>query len=540
MKKKLFTLTVCACLFASVNAQNTRSLNQNVNLRNDIVTNTHKTAASIQTLNANIANKATVINKSDLFKVQAKGVAYAEEEPTISALYAYPKGALYAGVYPDGWYSNIMMYTPALEDITFLNYSSYDETKPVTFTWTDGSGKEMEQVGEDCDGVGQLFGSNYFPTLTMQQEAQTSSFIPTNTNGNKAAWYAGTEAYESLSNASPGLGVYNGFQNGPSLATNKLFYNTEKNAVGFCQFYEKPIGHVLAQSAYIMLKPTEGTLSETPLEGKTITLKILKSTENGLETYATATATDENVTKIGTSGIFTITFNFVTEDPLFGEVEEPIVLDDNFVVMITGFETITISYTALFADADGWNGNGYVILSDGKLSTVGYSNAPSTPRLNLHIGFSAAIPVALPTNEETVVDIPVEGGLGVTLRDGENVYNDYDVYTMSDIDNWNIVDCPEWITMKHNNSYLSRGFMLFYFNGEALPAGQTYRTGTVVLELFGKTISIPVKQGDVPAGIDGINKDNVKKSITYNLMGQRVNSNAKGIVIKDGKKIINK
>lgn len=539
MKKKLFTLTVCACLFASVNAQNTRSLNQNVNLRNDRVTKTHKTAASIQTLNANIANKATVINKSDLFKVQAKGVAYAGEEPTISALYAYPTGALYAGVYSDGWYSDVMMYTPALENITFPNYSDYDKTKPVTFKWTTGSGKEMEQVGESCDGVGKLFGSDYIPTLTIQQEAQTSSFTPTNTKGDKAAWYAGTEAYECLSNASPGMGVYNGFTNGPSLETNKPFYNTGKDAVGFCQLYEKPIGHVLAKSAYIMLKPTEGTLSETPLEGKTITLNISKSTDKGLETYATATATDANVTKIGTSGIFTITFNFVTEDPLFGEVEEPIVLDDDFVVMITGFEAITTSYTALFASADGWNGNGYVILSDGKLSTIGYSNAPSTPRLNLHIGFSAAIPVALPTDEETVVDIPVEGGLGVTLRDGENVYNDYDVYTFSGIDYWNIVDCPEWITMTYKDSYLNQGFMLFYFEGEPLPADQSYRTGTVVLELFGKTISIPVKQGDVPAGIDGINKDKVKNTITYNLMGQRVNSNAKGIVIKDGKKIIN-
>jgi hypothetical protein len=43
-----------------------------------------------------------------------------------------------------------------------------------------------------------------------------------------------------------------------------------------------------------------------------------------------------------------------------------------------------------------------------------------------------------------------------------------------------------------------------------------------------------------PAGISNV-KTNAKNTVkTYNLMGQEVNANAKGLIIRDGKKLINK
>ncbi|MBR6605710.1 MAG: hypothetical protein IKK92_07585, partial [Prevotella sp.] len=43
---------------------------------------------------------------------------------------------------------------------------------------------------------------------------------------------------------------------------------------------------------------------------------------------------------------------------------------------------------------------------------------------------------------------------------------------------------------------------------------------------------------DAANGIEGINADNNKKGVIYNLSGQKVNSTYKGIVIMNGKKFL--
>lgn len=539
MRKNLFTLALCTFSFAIASAQTAKfSVLNHADNSFDA-----KRSVTVQKSDKDVANKALVVSMKEAVNAKAGVIARAdEEEPVVEALYKYPTGALYDGISSEGWYSQILMYTPALEPVTFENYSYVsNENEPVTYTWVDGSGKEFGQ-NENHDGVGTMFGVNYFPTLTVAQGDLSSEFIPLNTTGKyKAVWYGGTESYESLTNASPGWGVYGYFTDGPSFATNKEFNSTGKNAIGFLEFYDKPIGHVFAKSAYILLMPSDGTLSDTPLEGKTLKLTILKG-EN-LETYATATATDADITKVGNSGLFLVTFKFKKEDPLFGSIDTSITLDDDFAVTITGFDNISTSYTALFSSADGWAGNGYAILEDGKLSTVGYSNNPSVPQVNLYIGFNAAIPLAKPYDETTVVDIPVEGGQGVTAIEGDNIYNDYDVYTLSGVDHWDIT-APEWIRVTTDNTYLENyGTLIFYFEGDPLPAGEDYRVGEVELELYGKIITVPVHQGNVPSGINGVtaNDDNMTKNAAiYNLNGQRVSKNAKGILIQNGKKFINK
>lgn len=55
-----------------------------------------------------------------------------------------------------------------------------------------------------------------------------------------------------------------------------------------------------------------------------------------------------------------------------------------------------------------------------------------------------------------------------------------------------------------------------------------------------KTVTVHFVNPD-PAGIEGIVSDiNNKKVVAYNLKGQRVNTNTKGIVLINGKKFINK
>ena len=87
---------------------------------------------------------------------------------------------------------------------------------------------------------------------------------------------------------------------------------------------------------------------------------------------------------------------------------------------------------------------------------------------------------------------------------------------------------------------------MIWFEAQALPAGETGRWAEVkVKSAFGITAapSLFILQGDaqVPTGVKAIKFDADGKFVaTYNMSGKRVNENAKGIIIRDGKKFINK
>ncbi len=87
-----------------------------------------------------------------------------------------------------------------------------------------------------------------------------------------------------------------------------------------------------------------------------------------------------------------------------------------------------------------------------------------------------------------------------------------------------------------------------YFQTEALPAGVTGRAAAFRIQGRGaesETV-VYILQGDAtPADANGIQQVNNAqqlnaKSGTYNLAGQRVTDTTRGLIIKDGKKIINK
>lgn len=229
-------------------------------------------------------------------------------------------------------------------------------------------------------------------------------------------------------------------------------------------------------------------------------------TEDGLETFATATATEENLL-YDDSGRGTLTFNFVEDDPIFGEMDAPIVLDNtsDYLITITGFEQLTTDWTCMFSGADGFEGFGYAILEDGSLATVGYTNALDVPQVCLFISFQAALPVALVTEscKDVTVTIPAEGGYGVTVYDEEEQqwYNDFDIYTMNSSEWWEEIEAPGWVSIEYNDDYVERGLMAVFIKAGALPKNVTERHGDVIISLYGKEIVIPVAQGDVPGAV---------------------------------------
>lgn len=506
----------------------------------------------------------------------------------VSLMYRYPMGALYYGLTDESYsYTSVQMLTGAFDDTEFTNWSRVekaDGTKDwltdVTWDWgTYDDGDPITPIAQrtDEDGslIAQAFGYMKFPAVKYGD--QSFEYTVSNSQGAEVSsyWTAGTEGiadftfYDSngqsevhqgaVGNYIPGFGFYSGFGDDYGYISNKTFYNLEnyqttkqwnntgKKTIGFAEYYVKPVSHVYAESV-VAWYWFDGVKDKTkPLGGKTITATICTFGEdNKLKEYATATATDADVVIVSSENSFCyIEFKFSESDPILGDVDAPIVLpDEDFIVMLTGFEDVTGNFTSPITSADGFTGFGYAILEDQSISTIGYTNDPESPQVSLPIGFRAALPVA--TYSE--VNLPSvlfteEGGVGAGIEGNDGLYGYSLIYTMSGKDQWVIVEKPDWIsTIELDDEYVAeRGNMFVTLEAEALPSGTDERSGKVVLELFGKQVEIPVYQSPNALGVKNITLDrNNGNTPAYNLAGQRVNNNYKGLVIKNGRKFMNK
>lgn len=108
-------------------------------------------------------------------------------------------------------------------------------------------------------------------------------------------------------------------------------------------------------------------------------------------------------------------------------------------------------------------------------------------------------------------------------------------------------DVPEWITSisvdptEWDSETYTPGFTTISVQCEALPAGTETRQAELYIQGRGYTSPTPiiVVQGDA-TGINSVEGGKVITNINrYNLAGQRVAKNYKGIIIENGKKVVN-
>ncbi len=490
------------------------------------------------------------------------------------AIYRAPYGTLYSTLTPDWMASkSTLLYVSAKTDLTFENYCSIDgkHVGAENVGWTmDGSiGTESLDSLMDEDGnlVEHFYGYYYVPEVSVfapEDEQHVDAldsywtYRDKEEPANKSLLVAGTDTVESLGYACVAAGQYGGFSDGGEFTTNKNFLildkgddgkvvwkDTGKKCFGFAQYIEAPADMLYVTSVYVNLW-NDGTSTEGfRLEGKELTAAIYKVTEEGLsEVVAKATAREDDVYYESEYDLATISFVFVEDDPIFGEMDAPVVLDgdSDYMVVISGFGQLTSEWTCAFCSADGFQGHGYALLEDGSFATVGYTNALTTPQVDLYLSFEAALPVASAVEEfkDVTVIIPEEGGYGVTIYDEEEQkwYNDYEIYTMNTSEWWEEVDAPYWVEIEYEDSYVEEyGVMMVYFKADALPEGTEERHGEVILSLYGKEIVIPVAQGEQPTGLPVRRAD--QKNVYFNMHGQQEFTPAKGkIYIVDGQKVI--
>lgn len=492
-----------------------------------------------------------------------------------SALYRAPYGTLYSTLTPD-WMARkgTQLYVPAQTELTFENYCKIDkksvgaENVGWTMDGSDGTQNLDSLMDEDGNLVKRFFGYYYVPEVSVyapedEQHADALDSYWTYREDEEPAdisWMiAGTDTVECLGYACVAAGQYGGFADGGEFTTNKNFLvldkgddgkvgwkDTGKKCVGFGQYIEAPEDMLYITSVYMNLW-NDGTSTEGfRLEGKELTAEIYRVTEEGLsEVVATATACEDDVYYESEYELATISFVFVEDDPIFGEMDAPVVLDgsSDYMVVISGFGQLTSEWTCGFCGADGFQGHGYAILEDGSIATIGYSNALTTPQVDLYLSLEAAMPVASVVGgfEDITVRIPEEGGYGVTVYDEEEQkwYNDFEIYTLNTSEWWEEVDAPGWVDIEFDDTYVDEyGVLMVFVAADALPKGVEERHGEVILSLYGKDITIPVAQGELPDAVRNRLADSQKK-IYFNLHGQQEFTPAKGkIYIVDGQKVM--
>ena len=551
MKKSLLTLVFAVTGLLSANAQVAKAPVAKKNAVQTVSPVAKKMDNTIQQTIVSSQEKVCKVQKSLARKAPMK--AEASFSPSYNVYNAF-----YDAIYPDGWYSYKNYMLSALTDVTFDVYGLRNVANPE-ITWkleTQGGTDVSSNMGQDEYGNGTFHGWGYYmvPELTVTSNGETVSYydyFDYNDTNMQAYIQAGCDSLVNISNCSPGGNITLGFRDLPNtFAINQPFYETGKKLVSLAQYYAAPSNQIYAEGIYAALYCSTAS-AESPLEGKTLTATIYTFDEEGnMLPYASAEASDADAI-VQSSGVLYVSFKFMDHDDILGDVEAPITLpQEDFIVVIDGIDALSKSYIAPFGTADGFTGFGYAILEDGTISSVYYSNV-DTPQVNLHIGFeNAALPVAELADPEQVVEFPVEGGLGITgtgEQEGQPVqYNDVDVYTTFDAESWEVAEAPEWITkFSLDDSYLENyDVMAFYFEAEALPAGLEGRTGEIILVTnFNKEVVIPVKQGDAATAVEGVKvSGNAKMTdgLLFNVAGQQVNKNYKGIVIKDGRKFIQK
>lgn len=549
-------------------------------------------AGQAQNVKAHKLSKATTAQKAMVNQTANKKIANAfayqfdknkaatrRAEGAVTPMYCNPDGAFYYGLSDEGYnFTSARMVTGAYDNATFENYTRDASRNPisdVTWNWFYNDGDEATPSAQEVDDKGNLIAQAYgfmpFPTLTYGNDSYVFETIDEDDETAapiSAYWEAGTadiasydfssgEQTGGVYNAIVQLGFYSGFGEGKGFTSNQTFYNlddykttkqwtdTGKKLTGFAEYFVKPISTVYTEGITSWFWTSNLTAGH-PFDGKQLTATIYTFTNDGMIPYASAIAKESDAVAVA-NGLYHIDFKFIEQDPVLGEVESPITLpEEDFIVILEGFDQIAGTFTAPFASCDGWNGYGYALLEDGTISTIGYSNDPSTPQVSLFIGFRAAFPVAhYGSDNMAKVLFEAEGGLGAGMYDEEEQkFGGYVmISSMTAKDKWSEDECPEWVTYELDDQYVEQyGIMVVTLTAEALPTGVDSREGKVVLDVYGKKVEIPVYQA--AGAISGINNTTMKANVSngqfFNMAGQRVNKDFKGLVVKDGKKFMNK
>lgn len=439
------------------------------------------------------------------------------EEDYFEAIYLCPEGHLWWGMMED-WrsYNLPFMQTPGMVYSSFRNVSDFDESKDVSFVWTLGQ-NEMDMDDEYNGFVETMWGNATLPLLTMTQGQRTSTYQISGTVNNQEMpgyWFAGSDSISALSHCCPANGIYAGFEELDECYKTNTIFRDGKKCVGFMETFDKPQDITYVSSLFIngFLENYDNKKPKLA-DGTKLTATIYEvvEVEEGDSTvtrvsdtpYATATCIAENIT-IEEDQYASLSFYFQKEDPMLGIVNKSILLPNSeFVIRFTGFENMQGELTVPFSSAYPDAGHSYVILDDGSVATIGYSNQPSIPQCNIAVQMNAAMPFArlIDGSDFATLRFANEGGESMTdtyVDENQDtvVDNSIYIYTLTaNLDTW-VINTPDWVTNVSGEYMSDYGVLVIMAEAEALPEGTKGRASEGYLSVYGKKIPLKFVQGE--------------------------------------------
>lgn len=264
------------------------------------------------------------------------------------------------------------------------------------------------------------------------------------------------------------------------------------------------------------------------------------------EVIAEGDATKENINASFDVGLTAVEIPlYKTDEDGMSEELDHLFLDDEFIIVIEGWDNGTFSGVLGSQDAP---------LDNARTSTwfemqgeEGSMYAYTQWKTSLFVGLLGATYGYLYTTDDTHMVIPEAGGQVSIHVHPMFSYSDAAVEELGYKTRLWLDETvagneiPEWLQLGWANEDYEDTFTFdLVAQADALPAGVEGREATIVLYQEGAQLTITVTQGK-STGINVTTKT-VKTSNTpmFNLAGQRVNKDFKGLIVKDGRKMINK
>ena len=487
-------------------------------------------------------------------------ITYSADGAAPTTMFDIDNAVLFAGQSIAGnyWKTN-MAITGANAPVSLLNTSS---GKATSWAWSVKEG-ETSLTSTDVDFQFEAVRDNEYSDLTLVgtngENSSTYNFGFGNAKDENGAAaldgfaLSGAGSQSMFQFSSTGLySIMSRFNPDGDLAYYSNFGTPDKAGEG--NSFHKIISYQGKPSAPLYIT---GITLPVILDSKTddfhLEVKIYKEAEDGglgeLIASGSATATTVNAEYAETSGLTAISFPLSIEDEFEMSTDvDYVFIEDPFFIVIEGWDNGTFSATLGSQSEAGVYGaqqpsTWFTETGDENEDWYSWTGWNTS----LFIGLDNATYGYLATKDNTNVTIPTTGGEAKINVEPMLIYNDDNGKPTTGLwlDNES-EEAPEWLSVSIDDHYtlnsdqqLTEANFDLIFSAEALPSGVEGRQANLIFMQPGARLKVTVTQGEA----SGINVAVTKldsKSAAYNLAGQRVNKDYKGLIIKDGRKFMNK
>ena len=553
--------------------------------------------------------KATMLQKAGMDK-PAEGIKQGRKAKSNGVYYTKPACTMWAGESVEGsFYYRSYLLLPPYQELVFNNKATNKANS--TWTWREEA-QEAEANGDynfGSTGCYQTNGYNLYGDAPVLAVGNTQfSLGDLNINWATSGSYADTykddpskfgvymmkdsladmtfiDSPHALSGGAWGIchpdeSTYYLFGNGNFIDGEGQSYVV----AGASQIYPRPYNLYLTSAHTLALTMTQPLTGDAMLT-MTFYNVVEKDGEDAIgdrvlgQFFAKATNCvklggpyNTNYTKTGTYYYYSVEFKNEYQDDFGSWVEQPVVLNEKFAMVITGFDQAGVDVNFMGSipqDEEDFEGQSSVLVW-ADADKTGLAPVQYQSQIIIDMNFTGLFDYTevLTTgvsgeeqiNNLNVLKVSADGKTVTNMYEGlEDVVQIYTAYPWLDdqgIGNY-FYELPDWIStldyvevepQVSNGVEYRRGYGYATVACDPLPSGVTGRSCVIYIEGRGMRSETPivVLQGDakledvVYDGIDEVSRD--KSNTTsgyYNLNGQKLNGKAlKGLIIKDGKKFI--